>query len=180
MDRDSEVETVLADDDWLNTSTDNAHGRRSRRQHQPATERETFESFNEEELFSPSGSLSSLHEFSENDSDSATSENSARSNNDCDRSGPIIRNGLTNSVRDRLGSNGSAHAVDAAVSSAIHTESEVDVDGDDGRGAAYLGNVRKPSTLREASPLLSLSTWQMHRGRKVIADDDDDEDEVGD
>ncbi|KAJ2345347.1 hypothetical protein GGF43_005244, partial [Coemansia sp. RSA 2618] len=50
MERDSDVETVMADDEWQRT-------------------RRSSSSFDEEELFSSSGSLSSLDEFSDAESD---------------------------------------------------------------------------------------------------------------
>ncbi|KAJ1742573.1 hypothetical protein LPJ78_002473 [Coemansia sp. RSA 989] len=73
MERDSEVETVMADEEWL-------RGRR----HADTS------SFDEDELFSSSGSLSSLHEFSDDDmlSDSKSSDGE-------DNAGPIVRNGTT-------------------------------------------------------------------------------------
>ncbi|KAJ2834534.1 hypothetical protein J3B01_003956 [Coemansia erecta] len=54
MERDSDVETVQADDEWLQTR------------------RSSHSSFDEEELFSSSGSLSSLDEFSDAESDCST------------------------------------------------------------------------------------------------------------
>ncbi|KAJ2849497.1 hypothetical protein IWW36_002596 [Coemansia brasiliensis] len=75
MERDSEVETVMADEEWL-------RGRRT-----------DTESFDEDELFSSSGSLSSLHEFSDND-DVLVSDSKSSDSED-DNEGPIVRNGST-------------------------------------------------------------------------------------
>ncbi|KAJ2891255.1 hypothetical protein GGI21_005913, partial [Coemansia aciculifera] len=173
MDRDSEVETVLADEDWYGASGEgvSAAGRGTRRRNR----REGRESrllgpnnsdgsnaFDEEELFSASGSLSSLHEFS--GSEDAQSDNSE---------GPIIRNGVSNLARNHLDD----IRVDDG-SPAGHAESEVDVDGEDARGVAHVKARHKPSTLRETNLSSSTPTWQGHRGRKVIADEDD-EDESG-
>ncbi|KAJ2581987.1 hypothetical protein GGH95_001782 [Coemansia sp. RSA 1836] len=176
MDRDSEVETVLADEDWYGASGEGVLAasrgarRRNRREergprHSPPNN-EDSDAFDEEELFSASGSLSSLHEFS--GSEDAQSDNSDAASGG---GGPIIRNGLSNSTRNHL----SDTRADAA-SPAGHTESEVDVDGEDVRGVvAHVKAKHKPSALRDSSPS---SAWQAHRGRKVIADEDD-EDEDG-
>ncbi|KAJ2600802.1 hypothetical protein H4R99_003199 [Coemansia sp. RSA 1722] len=208
MDRDSEVETVLADEDWLDTSRENAHRRRNRRPNPVSSAREPIEEFDEEELFSTSGSLSSLHEFSDNDdSSSGTNSNSDNDGGDNIRSGgagsengahssassvggrsnngPIIRNGTSNSDKNNLGINAGGHAVDAAVtSSAAHTESEIDVDGDDSRSFGALATASRKkaadSAAMGASPASSPSAWLSHRARKVIADDDDDDDDEDD
>ncbi|KAJ1819387.1 hypothetical protein LPJ75_001201 [Coemansia sp. RSA 2598] len=203
MDRDSEVETVLADEEWLDTTRDNTYRRRSRRPNAASSARQPIEEFDEEELFSTSGSLSSLHEFSDNDDsdnsgsnssgdsdnargDGAGTDNGARSSASSvdgrSDNGPIIRNGGTSSYKNNLDIHAGGHAVDAAVSSsAAHTESEIDVDGDDGRGfAAFAAVPRKKAAGSAAlglgpSPASSPSAWQSHRARKVIADDDDDD-----
>ncbi|KAJ2002174.1 hypothetical protein GGI04_003451 [Coemansia thaxteri] len=175
MDRDSEVETVLADDDWFLASAEgtSAASRNSRRRnrHEGSEGRraagaiEASNDFDEEELFSPSGSLSSLHEFS--GSDDAQSDDSA---GECGVEGPIIRSGIASSARkQRLGDT----RVDAGTPAA-QTESEIDVDGDDTRSALQLKTARIASALPGLSPS---STWQVHRGRKVIADEDDEDDD---
>ncbi|KAJ2854694.1 hypothetical protein J3B02_002546, partial [Coemansia erecta] len=203
MDRDSEVETVLADEEWLDTSRENVYRRRSRRPNPASSARQLIEEFDEEELFSTSGSLSSLHEFSDNDDSSSSSNdddgvdarsNGADSNNSAHSSassvngrshnGSIIRNGASGLYKDNLGINAGGHAVDATVSSsAAHTESEIDVDGDDGRGFRTLAAALKKEKKKKAagsaavgsSPYSSPSAWQSHRVRKVIADDDDED-----
>ncbi|KAJ2745719.1 hypothetical protein GGI20_001942 [Coemansia sp. BCRC 34301] len=179
MDRDSEVETVLADEDWYGTSGEGVSTasrgtrRRNRREesgprHSPPNNNEGSDAFDEEELFSTSGSLSSLHEFSGSENDQSDNSDAA-----CGGAGagePIIRNGLSNSTRDHLGD----IPVDPT-SPEGHTESEVDVDGEDGRGVGHVKIKHSSSALRSSSPSLA---WQAHRGRKVIADEDD-EDEGG-
>ncbi|KAJ2724169.1 hypothetical protein GGI07_002123 [Coemansia sp. Benny D115] len=195
MDRDSEVETIQADDDWFDTTADNINERHTRRQN-TGTGRNNFDIFDEEELFSPSGSLSSLHEFSGSDSDSFTSDDSIRrssggSSGQGGNRSSLAQNengkdGLLASARlgvakNRDGSRLDANANANVLSSAAHTESEVDVDGDDGRSIASLLVDRKPPlplSLRGSSPT-SQSKWQVHRGRKVIADDDDDDGAMG-
>ncbi|KAJ2686170.1 hypothetical protein IWW39_003820 [Coemansia spiralis] len=176
MDRDSEVETVLADDDWYGTSGEGLAAavagrgtrRRNRREERgprllpPHSNNEGGDAFDEEELFSPSGSLSSLHEFSDNEDALSDNSDAARGSG-----GPIVRNGLSSSARSRLS--------DACVDTGSPVESEVDVDGEDMKGVARVKTVRKTSSLRDSSPS---SAWQVPRGRKVIADEDD-EDEGG-
>ncbi|KAJ2887674.1 hypothetical protein FB639_001147 [Coemansia asiatica] len=171
MDRDSEVETVLADEEWLDTSRENVYRRRSRRPNPASSARQLIEEFDEEELFSTSGSLSSLHEFSDNDDSSSSSNdddgvdarsNGADSNNSAHSSassvngrshnGSIIRNGASGLYKDNLGINAGGHAVDATVSSsAAHTESEIDVDGDDGRGFRTLAAALKKEKKKKAA-----------------------------
>ncbi|KAJ2776177.1 hypothetical protein GGI15_004927 [Coemansia interrupta] len=181
MDRDSEAETVLADEEWLDTSADNAQRHRNRRPERVSATSRNVDVFDEEELFSSSGSLSSLHEFSDGDGDSVLSDDSAADENN----GPIIRNGATQPANIDQNSGIASHAAAAvatdiaASSSAIHTESEVDVDGDDFR-SLLLQKSGKGRSARSSSPLSSPSTWQKHRGRKVIADDDDESDDDGD
>ncbi|KAJ2510067.1 hypothetical protein GGI11_005628, partial [Coemansia sp. RSA 2049] len=92
MDRDSEVETVLADEEWFGTSgrsnTQRLNAPRRRRQSANGLGQDSDNgvNFDEEENFSSSSSLSSLHEFS----DAADSDNASVTNN----SGSIVRNGL--------------------------------------------------------------------------------------
>ncbi|KAJ2374518.1 hypothetical protein IW150_003056, partial [Coemansia sp. RSA 2607] len=179
MDRDSEAETVLADEEWFDNSADNTHRHRGRRPERGSVVNRDAIAFDEEELFSSSGSLSSLHEFSDDDGDSVLSDDSAADENN----GPIIRNGATQPANidqnNGITSHVAATVADiAASSSAIHTESEVDVDGDDVRGITLLKS-GKGRVAPGSSPLSSSSMWQTHRGRKVIADDDD-EDNDGD
>ncbi|KAJ2729539.1 hypothetical protein IW152_005587 [Coemansia sp. BCRC 34962] len=176
MDRDSEVETVLADDDWYGTPGEGlavtVAGRGTRRRNRreergprlpaPHSNNEGSNAFDEEELFSPSGSLSSLHEFSDNEDVLSDNSDAARGSG-----GPIIRNGLSSSARSRLS--------DACIDTGSLVESEVDVDGEGLKGVARAKAVRKTSALRDSSPS---SAWQAPRGRKVIADEDD-EDEGG-
>ncbi|KAJ2042900.1 hypothetical protein H4S04_007056, partial [Coemansia sp. S16] len=177
MDRDSEVETVLADEDWYGTSGEGmaVAGRGTRRRNRreergprllpPNSNNEGSDAFDEEELFSPSGSLSSLHEFSDNEDVQSDNSDAARGNG-----GPIIRNGLSNSARSPLS--------DIRVDIGSPMESEVDVGVDDLRGAVKAKAARKTSALRDSSPS---SAWQAHRGRKVIADeyDEDEEGQMG-
>ncbi|KAJ2814783.1 hypothetical protein FBU31_007167, partial [Coemansia sp. 'formosensis'] len=136
MDRDSEVETVLADDDWYGASGEGmaVAGRGTRRRNRreergprlppPNSNNEGSDAFDEEELFSPSGSLSSLHEFSDNEDLQSDNSDAAHGSG-----GPIIRNGVSNSVRN--------HLSDTRVDTGSPAESEVDVDTDDLRGAAH-------------------------------------------
>ncbi|KAJ2643497.1 hypothetical protein GGH99_008547, partial [Coemansia sp. RSA 1285] len=83
MDRDSEVETVLADDEWFGTSgrsnTQRLNASRRRRQSANGLDQgsDNGDNFDEEENFSSSSSLSSLHEFS----DAADSDNASVTNN---------------------------------------------------------------------------------------------------
>ncbi|KAJ2704891.1 hypothetical protein H4R19_005186, partial [Coemansia spiralis] len=107
----SETETVLADNDWFSAPTASSTRRSELRRHADAggaSSSSSSESFDEEELFSASGSLSSLHEFSDGDGALSGSESQTSS-----RSGPIVRNGATHTER-------------------AFTESELDVDGDFG------------------------------------------------
>ncbi|KAJ2160041.1 hypothetical protein GGF46_002552 [Coemansia sp. RSA 552] len=156
MDRDSEVETVLADDDWFNTVA-------GRAQQQPRTGPENSSaSFDEEELFSSSGSLSSLHEFSDGEHSSAASESGSAADgygsSGRRNSGPIIRNGTT-----PLPSAHSSAGRFERVASGTHTESEVDVDDDSVVEARKAGRPR------------SLSAWHVRQERK----DDANEADVG-
>ncbi|KAJ2058539.1 hypothetical protein GGI17_004987 [Coemansia sp. S146] len=177
MDRDSEVETVLADEDWYGASGEGmaVAGRGTRRRNRreergprllsPNSNNEGSDAFDEEELFSPSGSLSSLHEFSDNEDVPSDNSDAARGNG-----GPIIRNGLSNSARSQLS--------DIRVDIGSPAESEVDVGVDDVRVVVQAKAARKTSALRDSSPS---SAWQAHRGRKVIADeyDEDEEGQMG-
>ncbi|KAJ2771742.1 hypothetical protein IWQ57_002077, partial [Coemansia nantahalensis] len=109
----SEAETVLADNDWFEAPAANSTRRSEPRQHagaESAAASSSSESFDEEELFSASGSLSSLHEFSDGNGDGALSGSESQSSA---HSGPIVRIGATPMERG-------------------FTESELDVDGDFG------------------------------------------------
>ncbi|KAI9505541.1 hypothetical protein BX070DRAFT_87973 [Coemansia spiralis] len=177
MDHDSEVETILADDDWFNTPGEGAErrgGALGRRREIPNEESHinyNSSPFDEEELFSSSGSLSSLHEFSDSDDENDNNRMESSTN------GATIRNsaGRSKSSNSVNNSNGSRLVV---MSPAANTESEVDVDGDDLRGTTTpLYSSKKKPSIHEGSPS---SLWQIHRRRKVIADDEDDNDSNSD
>ncbi|KAJ2081505.1 hypothetical protein H4R24_002278 [Coemansia sp. RSA 988] len=150
MERDSEVETVLADEEWLGILSENTQRNRTRR-HETSIENSS-DSF-DEELFSSSGSLSSLHEFSDGGADGASSETDSRSA-DSSCSGPIIRNGTT--PLDKGSSGGKAM-------SEVLAESELDTEGDDRR--------HPPDHSRRKK--LARNTQNR---RKVISEDEDDGD----
>ncbi|KAJ2803316.1 hypothetical protein H4R20_002943 [Coemansia guatemalensis] len=155
MERDSEVETVLADEEWLGLLSENTQRNRTRR-HDTSIE-SSCDSFDEEVLFSSSGSLSSLHEFSDEEAGGASSESDSGSANS-NHSGPIIRNGTT--PLDEGDSDGERHSV--ALSTAL-TESELDVEANGTRHPSEHSKKKKPA--RNAQ-----------RRRKVISEDEDDGD----
>ncbi|KAJ1936993.1 hypothetical protein EC988_008024, partial [Linderina pennispora] len=86
------------DDDWLDTSrrTPERSNQNCGRIAAASTTRRdgnganNYDSFDEEELFSSSGSLSSLDEFSDSDTGGLNSDSTNQSGD-----GPIIRNGST-------------------------------------------------------------------------------------
>ncbi|KAJ2617994.1 hypothetical protein H4S08_000074 [Coemansia sp. RSA 1365] len=155
MERDSEVETVLADEEWLGLLSENTQRNRTRR-HDTSMEN-SCDSFDEEELFSSSGSLSSLHEFSDGDGGGASSESDSGSA-DSSHSGPIIRNGTTPIDEDN--SDGERHSL---AMSTVLTESELDVEEN---GERHLpGHSKKKKPARNAQ-----------RRRNAISEDEDDGD----
>ncbi|KAJ1731430.1 hypothetical protein LPJ61_002543, partial [Coemansia biformis] len=142
----SETETVLADNDWFRAPAENS-GRRS-----AGTESgSNSESFDEEELFSASGSLSSLHEFSDGDGALSDADSDSRSSS---HSGPIVRNGAGPSQRP-------------------YADSEVDVDGDCGT-APPLGVKAPKSPGSRPAP-----KRHARRAREAISDDDGDDADDG-
>ncbi|KAJ2655898.1 hypothetical protein IWW48_005298 [Coemansia sp. RSA 1200] len=178
MDRDSEVETVLADEEWFGTSGRNNAQRlnASRRRRQDANGldqgSDNSDNFDDEENFSSSSSLSSLHEFS----DAADSDNASVTNN----SGSIVRNGL---VRSKSNNHTRRNAVNGRNSSSQTTESpitngesEVDIDAGGPKNMHSCKRAITSRDIRFGNASSASSSLKVFRRRKVIADDDDNDD----
>ncbi|KAJ1955657.1 hypothetical protein GGI12_005505, partial [Dipsacomyces acuminosporus] len=171
MNRDSDIETELADDDWLAASAGSTPERNTQDQNQDGglLNNVSDGAFDEEELFSPTGSLSSLDEFSDSDTD-GSSVSIYSTGTSHSGSGPIVRNGATPIRKNRDGQLEPGF-------SAGNTESEIEVVYDEAKSDGLPKSMRNPSsTIRGSSP----SAWLVQRGRKVIADDDDDDEGDGD
>lgn len=173
MDRDSEVETVLADDDWYRgeawSRPDHSDVVRRRVQQQQQVEdenevnidnEELGEGFDEEDLFSTTGSLSSLHEFSDSDGDHPSASNYEEE-------------------KSKNAVNPKSHWSSFGVHS-NNTESEIDVEGDYTRTPIKIPKhkPRAMSTTVGGSSTSPLVGWKVRRGRKVIVDEDDYDDRV--
>ncbi|KAJ1736721.1 hypothetical protein LPJ72_001137 [Coemansia sp. Benny D160-2] len=178
MDRDSEVETVLADEEWFGTSgrsnTQRLNASRRRRQSANGLGQDSDNGvgFDEEENFSSSSSLSSLHEFS----DAADSDNASVTNN----SGSIVRNGLVRSKGNnhtrRNAVNGRNSSSQTTESPITNGESEVDIDAAGSRNTHSRKKVISSRDIRFGNASSASSSLKVFRKRKVIADDDDNDD----